>query len=348
MADITRTIGTSSRNYSTITAWESDLDNGAVYSSTDNAIGECYADSDFTSDDSVTIDGGTTVGLSSITLRAASGERHDGTASGGGVVVDANGSTFFWRLSTPNINIDWMRFTKGTNNNANHSFELNDNECYFRNSILHDIGVATQAFRVVYGVRSRAAAAETCYITNNIIYDIEQAASGGGNDTVQCYGIAIDDAGTTYVYNNTVYNCTAASDFAYGIYFSGAGSATVTNNICMNSTTSDFSGTFTSSATNLSSDATGSTGLQSKTASNQFVSTTGGSEDLHLKTGADAIDAGTDVGTTPTNVAIDIDARNRDTEGDTWDVGAHEFVSAGGGITIPVVVYHRKHNFHVN
>jgi len=82
----------------------------------------------------------------------------------------------------------------------------------------------------------------------------------------------------------------------------------------------------------LTSDATadGTGSLTNKTSANQFVSTVGGSEDLHLKAGADAIDAGTDLVTTPTGVNIDIDGRDRDAEGDTWDIGAHEYVSAGG------------------
>ena len=88
---------------------------------------------------------------------------------------------------------------------------------------------------------------------------------------------------------------------------------------------------------NMSSDGTaddagGSNNLVDKTGSNQFVSTTEGSEDLHLKEGADAIDAGVDLGTTPAGVNIDIDGRDRDSKGDTWDIGADEFVEdvAGG------------------
>ena len=79
---------------------------------------------------------------------------------------------------------------------------------------------------------------------------------------------------------------------------------------------------------NLASDATasGTGSLDSKLSADQFVSTTGGSEDLHLKDGADAINAGTDLGTTPSGVEIDIDGRDRDAEGDVWDMGAAELV----------------------
>ena len=81
------------------------------------------------------------------------------------------------------------------------------------------------------------------------------------------------------------------------------------------------------------------TGSIAITAANEFVSTVGGAEDLHLKSGADCIDAGTDLGTTPTGVNIDIDGRDRDAEGDTWDIGADEFVAAAGGI-LPQMIQH--------
>ena len=92
---------------------------------------------------------------------------------------------------------------------------------------------------------------------------------------------------------------------------------------------------------NLSSDATaaGTGSLTSKTSANQFVSTVGGSEDLHLKAGADAIDAGTDLGTTPSGVEIDIDGRDRDAEGDTWDIGADEFVTLA---SVTAAIHHYK------
>ena len=57
-----------------------------------------------------------------------------------------------------------------------------------------------------------------------------------------------------------------------------------------------------------------------------FVSTTGDSEDLHISSDSHCIDAGVDLGTT-NGVEIDINGRNRDSQGDTWDIGAHEFVA---------------------
>jgi hypothetical protein len=72
--------------------------------------------------------------------------------------------------------------------------------------------------------------------------------------------------------------------------------------------------------------AAGVNSLVSKTSTNQFVSIVSGSEDLHLKAGADAIGAGVDLGTTPAGVEVDIDGRDRDAEGDTWSIGADQFV----------------------
>ena len=73
------------RYYSTITLWEAGLDDTGLYSSGDDAVGECYDDSTF--NEQGTINDGDTVGLDSVTLSVASGERHDGTAGSGARLV---------------------------------------------------------------------------------------------------------------------------------------------------------------------------------------------------------------------------------------------------------------------
>src|SRR5690606_474887 len=77
---------TSGRDYSSIAAWEADLDNAAIYASGDHAVGEVYNDSALIND-AVTLDGGGTVGLASITLRPAVGHGHDGTKGTGARIV---------------------------------------------------------------------------------------------------------------------------------------------------------------------------------------------------------------------------------------------------------------------
>ena len=81
---------------------------------------------------------------------------------------------------------------------------------------------------------------------------------------------------------------------------------------------------------NVSEDSTasGQGSLTLKAPVDQFVSITSGSEDLHLKSGAACINAGTDLSGTFTD---DIDGETRPTGANTWDVGADE---DGGDATV--------------
>ena len=108
MAIVTKSIGSDvSRDYATITLWEADLDDGVIYSSGDDAVGECYNDGPF--DESVTINGGGTVGLNSVTLSAASGERHDGTAgTGARIVRSTDVSTLLSISSSVETTFEWV------------------------------------------------------------------------------------------------------------------------------------------------------------------------------------------------------------------------------------------------
>jgi hypothetical protein len=78
---------------------------------------------------------------------------------------------------------------------------------------------------------------------------------------------------------------------------------------------------------NMSSDTTapGANSLTGRSSSAQFVSPTGGAVNLHLISTSEAVGAGVDLVTTPTGVNIDIDGRDRDSEGDDWDMGADQF-----------------------
>ena len=92
------------------------------------------------------------------------------------------------------------------------------------------------------------------------------------------------------------------------------------------------------SATNLSDDTTDSsynaedfdvskndaTALTGKSlAEIDFVSTSAGSEDLHLDTSSVCLEAGTDLGTTG-GVNIDIDGTDRNASEVSWDIGADQ------------------------
>jgi len=199
------------------------------------------------------------------------------------------------------------------------------------NVIVHD---AVEDNRSVAGISHVSGGGGGVY--NSIVYDISVAQT---NDDVS--GILAADV--TQILNNTIYNITGQTGggaTAWGINYSDVADMEVKNNIVTDTsgadTNLDYSDSSPSNATttnNLDSDGTapGANPQNNKTSANQFVSTAGGSEDLHIKAGADAIDAGVDLGTTPTGVEIDINGRDRDAEGDTWDIGAHELVVAAGG-----------------
>ena len=81
--------GTISRDYSTITAWEADINNTTYSSAGTDIIGEMYNDSDF--DETVTINANAT-NVDNITLTVPQIDRHDGTAGSGTRLKTAGGS----------------------------------------------------------------------------------------------------------------------------------------------------------------------------------------------------------------------------------------------------------------
>lgn len=327
---ITKSIGTSSRDYSTITAWEADLDNGAVYASGDTALGECYDDSAF--DETLAINGGGTVGLADRILSVASGERHTGVAGTGARIVRTGNGGINIASGAPST-IRWLEFDMNGNSNSSGQgvADQNASGSNFEHLLIHDV-LGNPASMV--GIRlNSAGSAVRC-----ILYDI---SNNGSSSFRLIYGIINNSNVDANALNCTVHSVTApsvgGSSELTGVQFRSTSGQNTQNNIITDCTGSAgasprcLNGGATTDH-NLTSDATatGTGSLTNKTAANQFVSTVGGSEDLHLKTGADAINAGTDLGTSPTNVNIDIDGRDVDAEGDTWDMGADEFVSVGG------------------
>lgn len=123
-------------------------------------------------------------------------------------------------------------------------------------------------------------------------------------------------------------NCTVVACGTYGMEQASTSGFTVRNTYVGGNGTDAYNGTFTrttcmhSSATSY----TGSTGSIAYDTSN-FTNVTGGSEDLHLVTGSDLIDAGTDLSA---DFTIDIDGETRS---GTWDIGADELVSGGAVVT---------------
>jgi hypothetical protein len=160
------------------------------------------------------------------------------------------------------------------------------------------------------GVAVIAGDVQTLY--NNIVYNFSGTGKGGirvDNETGDQF---------CYIYNNTVYNCTT------GITTDRWQKHTLTNNLVANCTT-DFVGQFLSATTNATDGSTAPTAATTSGNRTSQTFTFVGSGNFHLdSTDAGALDHGTSLSGTFTT---DIDGETRS---GTWDIGADEYVAAGG------------------
>ena len=348
MAIETRTIGTTGRNYSTITSWEAAIDNTTYPSAGTDVLGECYDDSVF--DESVLINAVAT-NVDSITLSVATGERHDGTAGTGARIVHTSDKAVPINISVANTDVEWLE-VDGNGFKANGiGIDGSDgvHNGTIRLCIVHSLDKDGGTVRAD-GIIARS------NVVNNIIYDIQ--LSTGTSTTAR--GISADYGSAVNVSNNTVHDIrgNVSTNSVIVINLRNDADTTVQNNIATNPNGAG-SGTqvcyslesppLSTMDHNLASDTTasGTGSIDSAVTADQFVSITGGSEDLHLKSGADAIDAGTDLGVVPAGVEIDIDGWNRDSDTpsrDPWDMGAHEFEPPPVGGNEGAAMYHHLQN----
>ena len=304
----TYSIGTSSRDYSTIQAWEDARDGG-----TDIEKGECYNDSTFTA--GVTIDGTTGDADSYMWLTVASGNRHSGTA-GTGVKVDMSSTGAVITTGDDYTIVEWLEITGfGSSYAHDVGFWVDSASNTIRNNIIHDEVADNRG----QGVYLRASGS---VVYNNIIYggDIASSFNLGGIYFTYSWGS---------VYNNTIYEITGP-----GIAVEGGYTISVKNNIvssaanCYIAYSGGSFGTDSDSDYNIASDTTapGSHSVQNATSYADYYSViTNDAEDLHLKSGSIAINAGADLSAIFTT---DIDGQTRPTGASTWDIGADEVASS--------------------
>ena len=330
MAVVTESIGTVGRDRSTIALWEAALDDDVVYDAGDDAVGECYNDSAF--DEAFPLDGGSTLGLASVELTVAAGERHDGTAGTG----------------VRNVHSVARNMPSVASNGVEYLIKWIENDCNGKNSdgfLFPGSGGADELtlrgiFNILYhgsiGNTSTRFGVNHGYdgpfsLANSIFYDLQYQFN------IQTRIIKLSDVtNTASAFNVTLHDCGAtnagASAGCNGFEYDTATAGNVQNCIATDFATAGGGtavcfGTINATGNvdhNLSSDTTasGTGSLTEKTAADQFVSITGGSEDLHLKAGSDAEGAATPVA----SVTDDIDGDTRDATNP--DIGADEFVSA--------------------
>lgn len=319
---VVKSIGTSSRDYSTITLWENG-ENGDLVTAQEIHKGELYNDSTF--DEQVTIDGSTTNSSYYMWLSTAPGENHNGTPGTGALLApstltsnDGNRANILWVLDqytvVENMEISETAATSGTDYTRGIYFDVGSDYGTVRNNIAYRIDARTSGSDAIMVEDS----------TGVKFYNNMAFANTGTGLRVAFFSTA----STGYIYNSTSYNNTGRGIRSDPL---AAGSTiTIKNNIAMGSGVVDFayndtSGTTTSSY-NLSSDSTaddngGSGQILNATIANQFISTTSGSEDVHLASTSDAIDAGTD---TSSVVTDDIDGDKRPFN-KSFDLGADEY-----------------------
>ena len=324
MAD--KTIGTASRDYSTIQGWES-ARQGTL---TEIEKGICYADSVFT-ELGVDIDGSTTT--SSYYMHLTVADWHNGIAGTGVEVApsgDMGGTTPIIRNDDNYTIVEGLEIygtsitTWGTNYGSGISFGGNSDKSIARRCIIHDLKPTTSGGgeKGIYC----GAGYDDNHVLNNIIYSLTDLTTGA---------VKYIDAGNNtnlHAFNNTLIKGDCPNPTGINCERNNS-SVEIKNNICL-----DFeSGSgdcfdFLASQThdyNYASDTTTSgetNGLSSQSMANTIISSTAGSEVLLIKFDSNAVGAGVDLGTSQ-GVNIDILGRDRDSEGDTWDIGAHQFVT---------------------
>ena len=351
---IVSTIGTSSREYSTVAAWTADLDEDTYYGAGSVARGECYADTAFTA---CHLENGGTIGLVRVVLTAADGQQHDG-AAGTGVVFNMADEVTRASSGAAVTMLSFLEFTQSSaygNHDAVdaytspmqvshcliHGYDLrqanSDHTCLLRqpsggggsgngmichNNILYDLtrGIVGSQNCTLYGIKQFGAYAAT---TNNTVYNIH-ADSTDGSITQNAIGIYVDRTYHRY-YNNISMGISSANGTATCMICEDSDSPSHASNNMVNDTSE-----------------TGGSSQTGKSSSGQFVSTTTDSEDLHLVVGSDAIGNGADLGveidagwgaTTGMSyyawgLNYDINGRDRHAESDDWDIGAHQFVAS--------------------
>jgi hypothetical protein len=316
---VTHTIKTSGGDYTSLAAWESAQQRDLV-SLDEIAAAECY-DGAYTG--LAGIFGWTTGSANYIRIYTPTAERHDGTSrdvSGVGAQFKYDGSTTddcVLYISEDYVRLEGLEIknTAASGGPSRRGALIVDtaptggglNQLLLQDCIFIDgVGSNVPAVWLDQGALNA--------ILRNCIIIVRGNSQGIGNFD--------GTSGTLEVSHCTILDQGSGT---YGLVTQSQG--TVKNTYAGGFGTEDFytGGVAPTGSHNASSDSSASTdftrSLTSKAASNQFVSVTSGSEDLHLKTGSDLEAAGTPLGAVTTD--IDGDAR----DGSTPDIGADERVS---------------------
>lgn len=317
----TSSIGTSSRDYSTIASWLAAFTTGGW-------IGECYNDSEFVITSGLTFNKSTSA-TDYLTLRCATGQSFRDHASaqsnalkynqsnGVGITCVTNYITLF-TVSCNYLTLEGLQVQADNySGHAIHQTASSYTSNVTRNCIFTGGGTYGNP---VHSLR--------CGLFANTMF-LKRNTAGISNNVATSYA----DASLKFV-NCINVNASDATASTYGFSSFGGSPVTVINCAIFGSTnTVDTNGNFTGS-NNCSSASIGfgSSNQASKTYANQFVSTTGASPDYRMKdNSADLYNNGV---TDTTNIpAADDIVKTSRPQSSSWDIGVWELV-VGGGSTV--------------
>lgn len=308
----TSTIKSSGGDYSSLSAWEAAKQANITGLGPEQA--ECYS---FTDTSGLIIDGWTTTASDYIRIYAATSNKHNG------VSIENSGSGYQLKPSVSAKAIDcredFCRFedlelvSNGNNNIFNQAVAGSGSDIRIDRCLMWSTSTGTSTPSVT-GVANTNMTMNNCIVAAKMrLFDVRSMTTFVGDHitgyTDRDFGILADTETTltnTYIGGATNEN-----------FWTGGAAPTGSNNA--------------SSDTSASTDYTSS--LTSKAIADQYTapSFAGSTMDWTIKSTAALIDAGT--GTETTDIA------NQSRSG-TRDIGAWEFIAAGGGLSIPVA-YHQ-------
>jgi len=301
--------GESGLCFTSLAAWEK-ARQGDITASGRNTIevAECYPMVDTIP---VVINGWKTDANHYIKIYTPETARHNGIA-GTGYRLDITNGDYVIYIRESHVKIFGLELTGSETEYGFYTAEYeNIDDIELAYNLIHGLGGTNSNSAGIY-ITSGSHYISNLKFYNNIIYNI-----GGPG----FWSKSNNTSNSGNVFNNTIFKCNKSnSSYRAGIR-DQSGQFTFKNNASFDNGYKDY---YSSEATqnggsnNASSDSTGNTGLQNLSSADQFVNTTEGSEDLHLKSGSDLIDAGTDLSSYFTD---DIDGQSRT---GAWDIGADE------------------------
>lgn len=320
---VTKSIGTSSRDYSTLQSWEDACPANLV---TDDKIwkGECYNDSEFSGAAPLLVISGQTVDSTRyVWLTTAAGQSFRDNANvqtnalrynqsnGVGIKGTTNRDKTIDVQSQYTLIENLQLINTATGYAGGWAISLSTSNITVQNCILEDVDSAYGGYVVNMGAQSG------CKLINCLIKAHAQSNNANGQGVIGFkFGEILN---CTIVRTGTI---SAGAAMTGGSYDSGMGTATNCAVFGFTTFRSGTLGTFVNCMTDLASAPSGVT--TSKTYSSQFENITHGTHDYRVKSGADLIDAGT----TDSRASPDIAGTTRPS-GSAYDIGAWEYVSAG-------------------